>query len=90
MILPSAVRVIESEAFMNTEAEQIILPESVEQIASRAFADSEALRLINLPDRLTFIADDAFAGCDGVKAVCSAGSYAYTWCEQHGIEIVLR
>lgn len=81
--LPDQLRAIEEEAFEgDTSLDQVVLPEEVESIGSRSFANS-SLREINLPESLSFIADDAF---ENVRPHITAveGSYAYQWAADHG------
>ena len=67
LTLPSAVRVIEEEAFEgDTSIDKVVLPEGVTAINARAFADS-TLSEINLPASLESIDDSAFDGPDQVS-----------------------
>ena len=95
VVIPEDTKVIEAEAFVGVglwvygEDEPypmfltVDLPEGIERIESRAFADS-GIWLINLPDSLNFIADDAFENCDCYAEV-TYGSYAQQYCDRMGI-----
>ena len=60
-----------------------MLPENIERIGALAFAGS-ALKSIYLPESLTDIADNAFAGCEGLTVTAEEGSYAYLWAVRNG------
>ena len=60
LTIPAGTKVITQDAFRGVAAQEIVLPEGVTRIESGAFADCLNLRLINLPDTLTYIAPDAF------------------------------
>ena len=54
---------IPSNCFARTEysaLERIVLPGSIESIQARAFADCSALKVINIGDNTSYIADNAF------------------------------
>ena len=54
MILPSALQIIDVEAFYDsTTIEKVVVPEGTKEIRSRAFAYSSLLEL-ELPDTLTY------------------------------------
>lgn len=83
--LPAQLQEIKSEAFAGIPyVTEIIVPDETESIGSRAFADS-GLKIIYLPENITYIADDAFEGCTNVVAIVSDDSYAQKWCSEHGI-----
>ena len=84
--LPVGLRSIEAEAFMgDTSLERVVVPAGTESIGERAFAGS-GLREIVLPETLRQIADDAFAGCEGLRVTAEAArdSYVYRWCVENG------
>lgn len=79
LTMPAALKIIDEEAFYgSTSIDKIALPEGVTEIRSRAFANS-SLAEINLPDSLTYIADDAFDGPDKVSVTANPGTIAYDW-----------
>lgn len=72
--LPESTKVIEAEAFYgDTSIREVVLPEGVETIGAKAFAGSGVTK-VNLPETLTYIAPDAFDGCDGVTLTVVAGT----------------
>ncbi len=78
-VLPASLKEIRAEAFLNDPAiEKVVVPEGTEKIGSRAFAES-GLKEIEIPESVTYIADDAFEGCEGLEASVHRGSYAHEW-----------
>lgn len=78
--MPSSLKIIAEEAFCgNTAIEKVVISEGTTEIRSRAFADSSLAELV-LPNTLTYIADDAFEGCDTFAVTVPENSYAYTRC----------
>ena len=85
--LPSGVTVIRAQSFQNAAGlTEAVLHDGVTRIESRAFAGSR-LGYINLPDSITYIAPDAFEGCENLQALCSEGSYAWDFCAKAGIPL---
>ena len=86
-VFPGGLLEIEEEAFYGDESlHEVTLQEGVLRIGPRAFMNSGLQRIV-LPDSLTFIAEDAFSGCDGLRAVASEGSYAYDYCVRVGLRL---
>lgn len=87
LTLPTAVKEIESEAFLGLKyVTEVVLPDGVETIGERAFAESSIVR-INLPESVTSIADNAFADCV-LTIYGESGSYAQTYAKENGIPFV--
>ena len=85
MALPLSLSRIEEQSFFgNSSLEEVVLPEGLLSIESQAFAYS-GVKTINLPETITYIADDAFLGCD-LKHVEAKGEYALSWCKANGIQ----
>ena len=60
LVLPKDLKVIDEEAFYgDTSISKVIVPEGVTTIGKKAFAES-SLIVIELPDTLTTVAEDAF------------------------------
>ena len=80
--LPSGLKTIEDSAFEgDSSITAVHLPDGVESIASNAFTGS-SLNSINLPETISFIADDAFGSeeeMENVEFTVVPGSYAYGW-----------
>lgn len=67
---PLALKVIESEAFMNTSAQVIIVQDDCISIGRKAFAGCENLQFIFMPAKLEgTIPDDAFDGCSNFEII---------------------
>lgn len=82
--LPEDLTVIEAEAFCGSSSiGRVELPEGIVEIRSRAFADS-SLTEISLPESLTYIAEDAFDGCNDYTVEVVVDSYAYYWAAENG------
>jgi len=82
--LPPSLNIIEEEAFYgDLSLDKVVLGENVTSIGARAFSNS-GLKEITLTEAVTFIADDAFEGCEQCKINAPEGSYAYFWCVEHG------
>jgi len=84
LVLPSALTLIEEEAFSNSQVEEIILGDLIKHIGARAFADCEKLVLIYLPNDVE-IAEDAFDGCEQLIILCSEGSTGHVYATEHKI-----
>ena len=85
--LPQGTVTVGAGAFERTGALYYVLPEGCTAIESRAFADCPAALLILIPDSVTEIADDAFAGTD-IAIRCSTGSEASSFAWRKGIKVV--
>ena len=83
LVLPEGTKVIEAEAFYgDTSIREVVLPEGVESIGERAFAGSGVTK-VNLPKSLTYIAPDAFDGCDGVTLTIISGTLGEQFAMEH-------
>ncbi|MBR2719268.1 MAG: leucine-rich repeat protein [Clostridia bacterium] len=83
--LPSALQVIDVEAFYGDNAlQKVVVPDGTTEIRSRAFAGSSITELV-LPDTLTLIAEDAFQGCSEFTVVVPENCYAYDRCVELGL-----
>ena len=81
--LPSGLKVIASQAFYgDTSLDTVTVQKGTERIESEAFAHS-SVKKVRLPASVTYIADDAFDGCQGVGIIAQIGTYAYQWAEDH-------
>ena len=82
--MPAALQIIDEEAFYgSTSIDKVVLSDKVTEIRARAFANS-TLSEINLPDSITFIADDAFDGPEKVTITANSNSYGYEWGLRNG------
>lgn len=86
LMLPQALKCLEEQAFYkDTAINNVVLPYGITSIGKQAFAYS-GVKQINLPESLTFIAEDAFEGC-ALEKVEAHGNYALKWCKEHGIKV---
>ena len=91
MVLPSSLTMIEAEAFMRTAASVVCIQDNVTTIGERAFYESSSLRQVYIPASVTFIGEDAFAGCSSALVIIGEpGSYAETWASGNGFVFVER
>ncbi len=82
--LPAGLKIIDSQAFEGATAlEKVVISEGTAEIRDRAFADSSLVE-ITLPSTIEYIAENAFDGCEGLKAIAQEGTYAYEWSVEHG------
>lgn len=86
LTLPSGTKEIQEEAFYGVEAASAVLPNGLKTVGELAFADS-GLTNVNLPASIEYIADNAFAGCAGLTAAATRGSYAYDYCIRQRIAV---
>ena len=85
LILPAGTKRIDEGAFAGIGAEEVVLPNGCEYISAGAFANCPNLRLINIPDSVTFIADSAFAGCNVSLIQDGRSNYARQYAVNHGL-----
>ena len=77
-------QIIEAESFYGDQSvTSAVLGNRVQEIHDKAFADSGILQ-INLPDSLTYIADDALPGPTQLQVTAVEGTYAYEWAAARG------
>ena len=88
LTLPANLRAIEAEAFCgDTSLDEVVLPEGLETIGSRAFAGS-SVSVINLPDSIEAIDEDAFENCENVSVMVEIGTYAFDWAKAADLSII--
>ena len=82
--LPSGLKTIDDEAFMNdTALDSVIVPEGIISIGERAFFGTSISQL-TLPSSLKEIGSDAFYGCTDLTVTVPSGSWAYEWALKNG------
>lgn len=84
-ILPEALEVIADEAFEGTAITIVVLPENVETIGDYAFANINTLRNISIPNKTTYIGENAFKGSNSVTITGAPKGYARAWAHENGI-----
>ncbi len=84
LLLPAGLEIVGERAFYSSVSlESVTVPEGAQEIRAGAFAYS-SLSEITLPSSLTYIADDAFEGCESLTVSAPEGSYAYEWAVNKG------
>lgn len=82
--LPDELEIIEAESFYGDQSvTSAVLGNRVKEIREKAFANS-GIQQINLPDSLTYIADDALPGPGQLQVTATEGTYAYGWAAARG------
>ena len=88
LTLPSALIIIEEEAFAGNPAEWIKLSDKVTTIGPRAFADCMNLTEIYIPETATSISATAFEGVPaGLTIYTKSGSYAEFYATNNGYDV---
>lgn len=83
--LPSSLTEIGEEAFCGTAVDAVTMQDAVVSIGEYAFANIPTLQSIEIPESVSFIADNAFQGSESATIYGVAGSYAESWTEEHGM-----
>lgn len=86
IILPAGTKVIGDEAFLGSNAADVVIPDGATSIGSRAFADCENLTSVTVPASVSAIADDAFGGSTDFEFIAEEGSYAAEWWKEYAGE----
>jgi len=87
--LPAALTEIDDEAFRGIIANVVDLRGTkVTTIGSAAFMDCVDLVDVYLPASVNSIAENAFYGCLNVTFHCPSGSYAESFANAHGINVI--
>ena len=86
LVLPADLTEIEESAFEGTDAEIVYIPDNCRKIGSNAFRNS-GVRQIRIPDDCE-IGEEAFAGCEDVTLIGTAGSGVATYANSHGLRFV--
>ena len=87
VLLPHGLTTVSEEAFAYSGIQKVVLPETCTSIMNAAFANCEKLTLIEIPESVNFIAENAFDGSDNVVFNTPAGSYAAQYAAEHEIAI---
>lgn len=90
--VPEKTNIVLSNAFHSlvgnstANVRKIILPENVREIQKEAFKGLVIQETIVIPDSVVEIGEDAFCLSENAYVVCSVGSKAFSYCNQHGIK----
>ncbi len=85
--VPTAMAVIEENAFEGIGATAVIVPDNCTEIKAEAFANCLNLKRILLPKDCK-IDDHAFDGCADLVIYAPAGGTTQTWAEENGITFI--
>ena len=67
------------------------IPESVTEIGDSAFSFCSSLEKVRIPDSVQSIGEYAFESCSkDLVVLCGPDSCAKTYCEQNGIEFLVK
>lgn len=85
--IPDSVKTIGNSAFSKCNGlTSVSIPESVTAIGDEAFYSCSRLSTIRIPAGVTSIGEDVFNYCPALKEVIAeSGSYAETYCKEHGL-----
>lgn len=86
VILPKNLKGVGERTFTFSDVFSVIINENCESIGERAFAYCDQLECVYIPETVTYIANDAFYGCDKVIIYSPDCCYAATYAAEHGIE----
>ena len=87
LVIPTGTTVIEDSAFYSDSSlSVVVLPNGILRIESKAFRNC-GLDQVNLPDSLTYVADDAFDGNSGMTVIANKNSQWYTWAKNKGFKV---
>lgn len=89
-VMPTDLTQIKEEAFRNVGIKKVDLTGSgIITIGAGAFADNEELTVMIIPDSVTEIGENAFAGCDKLVILCGAESAAYQYAVDNHIAVLV-
>lgn len=81
------VRGIDDRAFEGAEFTTLTLPQELQTIGWFAFYDCKQLIEISIPAGVLQIGYGAFDGCERIRVVCPAGSYAEQYAKSYGLNV---
>ena len=91
LVLPTGLKEIRSEAFMdNASVEAILVPNGTTTIGARAFKNCTNLKIICIPSSVREIGADAFAGCGEVCLWCEKDSAGEAYAVKNNIDYCIR
>lgn len=90
LTLPTFLKTIGDEAFMDDTFSYVYLGNEVETIGVAAFKNCVNLREIHIPASVTKICAEAFDGCPNVVIVCTQNSAAHTYARDNGLAFRLE
>ena len=88
LLIPTAMKKIEEEAFANTPVVTVKLPEGTEEIGANAFANCLNLKQIYIPKGCERISTTAFSGINNLTIFGIEGSYAEWYASRRGFKFI--
>ena len=85
-VLPGSLLVIEEDAFLGTQATEVVLPEGVEVINDRAFANMPGLERINIPESVSHLGSGIFLEDHHVTIYGIPGGKAEAYAQSSGLD----
>lgn len=67
--IPENIKTIGGGAFKGTSLNNIVLPSRMKAVGDGAFEDCKSLKTVTIGPKVTYIAPEAFAGCDALSNV---------------------
>lgn len=84
--IPGSVSTLAGSAFRDChELRTVTVEEGVTEIIKNAFSYDENLKTVKLPASVTSLHRETFRGCDGLKLLVPAGSYAEEYAQENNI-----
>lgn len=83
--LPSNLKEIGEEAFLDNAAQIVVIPEGATALGIHALAQMANLRIVVLPDSLMDIADDLLSGSEMAVVYCHPGTAAAAFADHCGL-----
>ena len=90
LTLPTALKMIEREAFEGLPIQEVVLPVGLNSIGSRAFANCGSLRLIIFSSASVDIDDEAFEDCEDYFFYAPPGGSVQTYAERRNIPFIAK
>ena len=88
LVLPSALKTIDAEAFAYCTFSSVKCPNNLIEIGEKAFVNSAGLTQIFIPKSVNTIGADAFKGCNDLMIYGYAGSEAERYANNNNIPFV--
>jgi hypothetical protein len=92
VVLPAGLKRIPPMLFYECESlYEADIPESVTEIGDSAFSFCSSLEKVRIPDSVQSIGEYAFESCSkDLVVLCGPDSCAKSYCEQNGIEFLVK
>lgn len=88
--IPKNIKRLDMYSFYNTNLEFIKIPEGITELPFACFQESYNLGWVEIPDSVTTIHEEAFSKDHLFSVTCSHGSYAESWADEQGLQVVYK